>query len=66
MNLKLSRAEKVQETTRLYLMLPKRHVNYSGTVPFEEGMRVSGLYVKFQGSKGKKSADYDPVKLLMV
>lgn len=44
-------------------MLPKRLSIYSGTVPFEEGMRVSGLYVKFQGSKGKKSADYESRKI---
>ena len=29
-------------------------------------MRVSGLYVKFQGSKGKNLLIMNPVKLLMV
>ena len=60
---KTFQGEKVQGNNEVVPYATEKTVNYSGTVPFEEGMRVSGLYVKFQGSKGKKSADYESRKI---
>ena len=60
---KTFQGEKVQGNNEIVPYATEKTVNYSGTVPFEEGMRVSGLYVKFQGSKGKKSADYESRKI---
>ena len=60
---KTFQGEKVQGNNEVVPYATEKNVNYSGTVPFEEGMRVSGLYVKFQGSKGKKSADYESRKI---
>jgi tetratricopeptide (TPR) repeat protein len=38
-------------------------ISYTGKVPYEDAMRLSDLVVKIQASKGKKSADFDPVKV---
>ena len=38
-------------------------VKYAGTVPFEDAMRMSGLYVRYTAEKGKKSRQYDSDKI---
>lgn len=55
--------EKVQGNNEVVPFKAGKTVSYSGQVPFEEGMRVSGLYVKFVGSKGTKSVDYESRKI---
>ena len=36
---------------------------YSGTIPFNEAMRISGLYVRYNAEKGKKSREFDSDKI---
>lgn len=38
-------------------------VKYVGTVPFQDAMRMSGLYVRYNAEKGKKSRQYDSDKI---
>ena len=38
-------------------------VTYNGSIPFEYAMRKSELMLKIRASKGRKSLDFDPVKL---
>lgn len=59
---KTFQGEKVQGNNEVVPFAGKT-VSYSGQVPFEEGMRSSGLYVKFTGSKGKKTKDYESRKI---
>lgn len=60
---KTFQGEKVQGNNEVVPYAAGKTVSYSGQVPFEEGMRVSGLYVKFVGSKGAKSVDYESRKI---
>ena len=60
---KTFQGEKVQGNNEIVPYATEKTVSYSGQVPFEEGMRVSGLYVKFVGTKGAKSADYESRKI---
>ncbi len=60
---KTFQGEKVQGNNEVVPYKTEKTVNYSGSVPFEDGMRISGLYVKFEGSKGKKKADYESRKI---
>jgi len=60
---KTFQGEKVQGNNEVVPYASGKTVSYSGSVPFEEGMRVSGLYVKFVGSKGLKSVDYESRKI---
>ncbi len=36
---------------------------YTGTMPYKDGMKVSELMLKAKASRGKKSVDFEPVKL---
>lgn len=38
-------------------------VKYVGTIPFNEAMRISGLYVRYNAEKGKKSREFDSDKI---
>lgn len=60
---KTFQGEKVQGNNEVVPYAESKTVSYNGSVPFEEGMRVSGLYVKFVGSKGAKSVDYESRKI---
>lgn len=60
---KTFQGEKVQGNNTVVPYTEEKTVSYGGQVPFEEGMRVSGLYVKFVGSKGAKSVEYESDKL---
>ncbi len=60
---KTFQGEKVQGNNEVVPYTTEKTVSYSGSVPFEEAMRVSGLYVKFVGSKGAKSVDYESRKI---
>ncbi len=60
---KTFQGEKVQGNNEVVPYATEKTVSYSGSVPFEEAMRVSGLYVKFVGSKGAKSVDYESRKI---
>jgi len=60
---KTFQGEKVKGNNTVVPYATEKTVSYSGQVPFEEGMRVSGLYVKFVGSKGVKSVDYESSKI---
>lgn len=60
---KTFQGEKVQGNNEVVPYAAGKTVSYSGSVPFEESMRVSGLYVKFVGSKGAKSVDYESRKI---
>lgn len=60
---KTFQGEKVQGNNTVVPYATEKTVSYNGQVPFEEGMRVSGLYVKFVGSKGAKSVDYESRKI---
>lgn len=60
---KTFQGEKVQGNNTVVPYATEKTVSYSGQVPYEEGMRISGLYVKFVGSKGAKSVDYESAKI---
>lgn len=60
---KTFQGEKVQGNNEVVPYAEGKTVSYSGSVPFEEAMRVSGLYVKFVGSKKAKSVDYESNKI---
>ncbi len=60
---KVFQGEKVQGNHEVVPYDEEKTVSYSGTVPFEEGMRISGLYVKFEGSKGAKTVNYESDKV---
>ncbi len=60
---KTFQGEKVQGNNEVVPYTTEKTVSYSGSVPFEEAMRVSGLYVKIVGSKGAKSVDYESRKI---
>ena len=60
---KTFQGEKVQGNNEVVPYAEGKTVSYSGTVPFEEGMRISGLYVKFEGSKGAKTVNYESDKI---
>ena len=60
---KTFQGEKVQGNNEVVPYAESKTVSYNGSVPLEEGMRVSGLYVKFVGSKGAKSVDYESRKI---
>lgn len=60
---KTFQGEKVLGNNEVVPYTTEKTVSYSGSVPFEEAMRVSGLYVKFVGSKGAKSVDYESRKI---
>ena len=60
---KTFQGEKVQGNNEVVPYASGKTVSYTGSVPFEEAMRVSGLYVKFVGSKGAKSVDYESRKI---
>lgn len=38
-------------------------VDYKGSIPFEYAMRKSELFLKIRASKGRKTLDFDPLKL---
>ena len=60
---KTFQGEKVQGNNEVVPYETGKTVSYTGTVPFEEGMRVSGLYVRFVGHKGAKSLEYESRKI---
>ncbi|MDE7374656.1 MAG: hypothetical protein K2M86_04955, partial [Odoribacter sp.] len=60
---KTFQGERVQGNNEVVPFATEKNVSYTGSVPFEEGMRVSGLYVKFVGSQGAKSVDYESRKI---
>lgn len=60
---KTFQGEKVQGNNEVVPYATEKSVSYTGSVPFEEGMRVSGLYVKFVGSQGAKTLDYESDKI---
>lgn len=60
---KTFQGEKVQGNNEMVPYATEKTVSYTGKVPFEEGMRISGLYVKFVGTKGAKSVDYESDKI---
>lgn len=60
---KTFQGEKVQGNNEVVPYAEGKTVSYSGVVPFEDGMRVSGLYVRFEGSKGVKTLDYESDKI---
>lgn len=60
---KTFQGEKVQGNNEVVPYAEGKTVSYSGTVPFEESMRASGLYVKFTGTKGSKTVEYESSKI---
>ena len=60
---KTFQGEKVQGNNEVVPYVEGKAVSYSGVVPFEEGMRSSGLYVRFVGSKGSKTVGYESNKI---
>lgn len=60
---KTFQGEKVQGNNEVIPYAAGKTVSYSGTVPYDDDMRISGLYLKFVGAKGSKSADYESEKL---
>lgn len=60
---KTFQGEKVQGNNEVVPYKEGKTVSYTGTVPFEESMRSSGLYVKFEGSKGSKKVEYESRKI---
>lgn len=60
---KTLQGEKVQGNNEVVPYAEGKTVSYTGTVPFEDGMRASGLYVKFVGTKGSKTVEYESNKI---
>lgn len=60
---KTFQGESVQGNNEVVPYAEGKTVSYSGTVAYEEGMRVSGLYVKFLGTKGASSLEYESRKI---
>lgn len=55
--------EKVQGNNTMIPLKTGKAVTYNGQVSYEDAMRISGLYVKFVGTKGKKSVTYESGKI---
>ena len=51
--------EKVVGNAKVVSKKEGAEVTYSGTLPFEDVMRISNLYVRYKATKGKKARTYD-------
>lgn len=60
---KTFQGEKVQGNNEVVPFAESKEVSYSGAIPFEKGMRTSGLYVRFVGTKGAKTVEYESDKI---
>ncbi len=60
---KTFQGESVQGNNEVVPYAEGKTVSYNGTVAYEEGMRVSGLYVKFVGTKGASTIEYESRKI---
>lgn len=60
---KTLQGENVQGNNTVVPYATGKTISYMGQVPFEDAMRISDLVVKISAQKGKKSLDFDPVKV---
>jgi len=55
--------EKVKANNKVINFKDGGSVTYKGSIPFEYAMRKSQLVLKIRATKGRKSLDFDPIKL---
>ncbi|MDE7074044.1 MAG: hypothetical protein K2O69_03195 [Odoribacter sp.] len=60
---KYFQGEKVQGNYEMVPYATEKTVSYTGKVPYEEAMRISALHVKFLGTQGTKSVEYESDKI---
>lgn len=60
---KTLQGESVQGNNTVVPYATGKTISYTGQMPYEDAMRISELFVKIEGKKGKKSASFDPVKV---
>ena len=56
--------EKVKANNQVIKYAEGGSVSYKGSIPFEYAMRKSELYLKIHATKGMRSLDFEPVKLV--
>lgn len=59
----LLQGESVKENNKVISYADGGSVSYKGSIPYEYAMRKSELLLKIRASKGRKSLDFEPVKL---
>lgn len=59
----LLQGESVKANNKVISYADGGSVSYNGSIPFEYAMRKSELLLKIRATKGRKSLDFDPVKL---
>jgi tetratricopeptide (TPR) repeat protein len=55
--------ESVQANNKVITTTTGGDFTYTATIPYKEGMKVSELVLRAKAVRGKKSLDFDPVKL---
>lgn len=60
---KTLQGESVQGNNTVVPYAAGKTISYTGQLPYEDAMRISDLVVKIEAKKGKKSADFDPIKI---
>lgn len=60
---KTLQGESVQGNNTVVPYATGKTISYTGQMPYEDAMRISELFVKIEGKKGKKSAAFDPIKV---
>lgn len=60
---KTLQGERVQGNNAVVPYAAGKVVSYTGQMPYEDAMRISELFVKIEGKKGKKTAAFDPKKI---
>jgi len=55
--------ESVKSNNKVISYTDGGSVSYTGSIPFEYSMRKSELVLKIRATKGKKSLDFEPIKL---
>lgn len=60
---KTLQGERVQGNNAVVPYTAGKVVSYMGQMPYEDAMRISELFIKIEGKKGKKSAAFDPKKV---
>jgi len=59
----LLQGESVKANNKVISYADGGSVSYNGSIPFEYAMRKSELLLKIRATKGRKSLDFEPVKL---
>ncbi len=60
---KILQGEKVKGNNMVVPFNTGKTIHYVSKMPYKNAMRISGLYVRLKGKKGKKSVDFESDKL---